>query len=191
MSCYTLKCVNYFIKTKLTHFSLSDDIEDEMNFTTAKINREPRKTKHFIGFIFRNFHKIKLTHLGISSSILRLCTNVKVVLYEATSNQHVVSALFHRSEVSNESTYEIKEVDAYILPKYFEGKIVIETLSPLPRKLPCNIVWDSGHNIVHFNQMIRTPNEMPHIWDEEICPPAFFSFDVEGILYSHLKSINT
>jgi len=166
------------------------DINESSEFSTGKSHSirssSFQKTETYVGFTFLVHHPIVTHGLKILRDFVTTSDSlVRVSLLNSVSREKVVSATFSNSENISGSDILEKTVDPYVLPKGFEGQIIVELKGNKSRqsnlKQPdCWLQWNNASGLITFLQLIRNVNEKPVPFQYTSCTYASLTFTIHG-----------
>jgi len=191
----------YFEHNLIAFFFLFPDINKSSEFSTGKSHsvksNSSQKTETYVGFTFLVHHPIVTHGLNILRDFVTTSDSlVRVSLLNSVSREKVVSATFSNNENISGSDILEKTVDPYILPKGFEGQIIVELKGSKSRqsnlKQPdCWLQWSNASGLITLLQLIRNVNEKPVPFQYTSCTYASLTFTVHGNLLGNCICPNT
>ena len=114
-----------------------------------------------IGFDFKVNHDIVIDKLGVFVNDLdSISGSVKVMIYDTWRREPVAISRFspHQPGVSHNG-FNYRPVEQYILPKDFEGTIVVEGLNYDQQNVGCMNVSRNGKGLISIKQFFRYGKE--------------------------------
>lgn len=185
----------YFEHNWITFFFLFPDINKSSEFSTGKSHSIKsssfQKTETYVGFTFLVHHPVVTHSLNVLRDFVTTSDSlVTVSLLNSVSREKVVSATFSNNENISGSDILEKTVDPYVLPKGFEGQIVVELkgskLGQANLKQPqCWLLWNNASGLITFLQLIRNVNEKPVPFQYMSCTYAYLTFTIHGNLLQY------
>ncbi|GBN41071.1 UDP-GalNAc:beta-1, 3-N-acetylgalactosaminyltransferase 2 [Araneus ventricosus] len=134
----------------------------EKFFTANEIrtdNCSSNLEKHFYGgFSFQVNYPVVVTQLGILSPLLLQNTETKVAIMDPQSKEIIVQASVSLNKSSAVHGYLYADVDPILLPKNFEGMILVEGY--LKEKSCLDMVWNDGGGIITFKRIYPTQEHL-------------------------------
>jgi hypothetical protein len=180
----------YFEHNLIAFFFLLPDINESSEFSTGKshsINSSSfQKTETYVGFTFLVLHPIVTHGLSILRDFVTTSDSlVRVSLLNSVSREKVVSATFSSNENISGSDILEKTVDPYVLPKGFEGQIIMElkdnkSVQSNLKQPDCWLQWNNASGLITFLQLIRYVNEKPVPFQYMSCTYASLKFAIHG-----------
>lgn len=171
-----------------SHFLLLfPDMKEYSEFSTGEVDAiKMRVFPSYVGVTFLVHHPIVIR----SMNLLRDCVAVtdgfvRVSLLNAVTREKIVSATFSNSENNSGSDLLEKTVEPYILPKGFEGQVIVELIGNKSGNISldhseCWLQWNNGSGLITFLQLVRNVNEKPVPFHEMSCIHACLTFTLHG-----------
>lgn len=191
----------YLERNLIAFFFLLPDINTSSEFSTGKsrsINSSSfQKTETYVGFTFLVHHPVVTHGLNILRDFVTTSDYlVRVSLLNSVSREKVVSATF--SNIENISGFDIleKTVDPFVLPKGFEGQIIVELKGKKSgqsnlKQPDCWLQWNNASGLITFLQLIRNVNEKPVPFQYTSCTYASLTFTIHGNFLGYCICPNT
>jgi hypothetical protein len=138
----------------------------------------------FAGCTFLVQHPVVVHSLRISADFVTVAnTYCKVSLYNLVTRERIVSATF-LNHGSNSTMIE-KLTEPYVLPKSFEGQIVVEVNEDTGMKkalsqTACRMQWSDAGGLITYQQLVRRVHEKPMAFHYSSCMPILMTFTVHG-----------
>ena len=179
----------------IAFFFLLPDINESSELCTGKYHSVKsssfQKTEMYVGFTFLVHHPIVTHGLNIRRDFVTTSDSlVRVSLLNSVSREKVVSATFSNNENISGSDILEKTVDPYVLPKGFEGQIIVEMKGNKSgqsnlKQPDCWLQWNNASGLITFLQLIRNVNEKPVPFQHTSCTYASFTFTIHGNLLGY------
>ncbi|CAL1280465.1 unnamed protein product [Larinioides sclopetarius] len=155
----------------------------EKFFTANEIrtdNCSSNLEKHFYGgFSFQVNYPVVVTQLGILSLLLLQNSETNVAIMDPQSKEIIVQASVSLNKSSVVHGYLYADVDPILLPKNFEGMILVEGY--LKDKACLDIVWNDGGGIITFKRVYSTPEHLDcKVFSSEVKIALSIRFFVPG-----------
>ncbi|KAJ9578409.1 hypothetical protein L9F63_005367, partial [Diploptera punctata] len=160
----------------------SVDLKDSSSFSTGEISTAQEQMEMFAGITFLVQHPIVIHSLAISAEFVTVSkTYCKVSLYNSVTRERVVSATF--SSHDNNSTLLEKSVEPHVLPKNFEGQLIVELSTDTGMKkilgqTGCWMQWNNAGRLITYQQLVRRMLEKPVAFHYNSCLPISMTFTV-------------
>ena len=163
------------------------DMKEASSFSTGEIllNTAQTEMEMFVGFTFLVHHPIVVRNLGISAEFVSVSnTYCKVSLYNPITREKIVSSTF--TIHGNNSTLLEKSVEPYVLPKSFEGQLIVELSEDTGMKKAlsqagCWLQWNNAGGLITYQQLVRRIHEKPVAFHYNSCLPVLLTFTVHGM----------
>jgi len=191
----------YLEHNLIAFFFLLPDINKSSEFSTGKsrsINSSSfHETETYVGFTFLVHHPVVTHGLNILRDFVTTSDGlVRVSLLNSVSREKVVSATFSNIENISGSDILEKTVDPYVLPKGFEGQIIVELKGKKSgqsnlKQPDCWLQWNNASGLITFLQLIRSVNEKPVPFQYTSCTYASLTFTIHGNLFGYCICPNT
>ncbi|GFY61032.1 UDP-GalNAc:beta-1,3-N-acetylgalactosaminyltransferase 2 [Trichonephila inaurata madagascariensis] len=110
------------------------------------------------GFSFQVNYPIVITKLGILSSLVLPDSEVKVALLDVQSKEVIVQTLISLNQSNDIYSYVYANVDTILLPKNYEGLILVEGY--LKGTACSDTIWNSGGGVITFKRVYPTPEHL-------------------------------
>lgn len=168
------------------------DIKGSSEFSTGDTDtagsRIFQRTETYAGFTFLVHHSIIIRSLNILRHFVTAADCfVQVNLMNSITREKIVSATFLNDGSDSGSDLLEKAVEPYILPKGFEGQVIIELIGSKSGKISLNhsqcwLQWNNASGLITFLQLIRNKNEKPVPFHYMSCTYACLTFILHGML---------
>jgi hypothetical protein len=117
---------------------------------------------------------------------------VQVNLMNSVTREKIVSATFSNDGNNSSSDLLEKFVEPYILPKGFEGQVIVELIGNKSGKISldhseCWLQWNNASGLITFLQLVRNINEKPVPFHYMSCTFACLTFTLHGMLLGYLS----
>jgi hypothetical protein len=180
----------YFERNLIAFLFLLPDINESSEFSTGKSQSTNssnfQKTETYVGFTFLVLHPIVTHSLNVLRDFVTTSDSlVRVSLLNSVNREKVVSATFSINENVSGSDILEKTVDPYVLPKGFEGQIIVELKGNKSgqsnlKQPDCWLQWNNASGLITFLQLIRYVNEKPVPFQYTSCTFASLTFTIHG-----------
>ncbi|XP_069685169.1 UDP-GalNAc:beta-1,3-N-acetylgalactosaminyltransferase 2-like isoform X3 [Periplaneta americana] len=176
------------------------DATGSSEFSTAEIDLIPKKNplemELYIGFTFLVHHPIVIRSINVQKDLVTATTGlIRVSLINSFSREKIVSATFSSNENNSGPILLQKSVEPYVLPKGFEGQILVETINNKRKEITlnlsdCLLQWNNASGLITFLQLIGNVNENPVSFHDRSCTFTSLSFSLHerGELQLHVAN---
>jgi hypothetical protein len=185
----------YFQHNLIPFFFFFSDISESSELSTGKTHSIEasnfQKKETYVGFTFLVHHPIVIHSLNILRDFVTATDSlVRVSLLNSVTREKVVSATFSNNENISGSDLLEKIVDPYVLPKGFEGQIIVEPKGNKSgqsnlKQPDCWLQWNNASGLITFLQLIRNVNVKPVPFQYMSCTYACLTFTVHGNLLGY------
>jgi hypothetical protein len=162
-------------------------MKEYSGFSTGEVNAiKMRIFPSYVGVTFLVNHPIVTRSMSVLRDYVAATDGfVQVSLMNAVTREKIVSATFSKSENNSGSDLVEKTVEAYILPKGFEGQIIVELIGNKSGNInldhsECWLQWSNGSGLITFLQLIRNANEKPVPFHDMSCTHVCLTFTLHG-----------
>ncbi|PSN48328.1 hypothetical protein C0J52_03410 [Blattella germanica] len=134
------------------------DLTEDSLFSTGKLQTEETKQEMYAGFTFIVQHPIVIHSISLSAIFLStIQSHVKVSLYSPDAGEKIVSATFPKSS-NYSSELLVKPVEPHLLPRGFEGQLIVEVnegvgIKAALNQAGCLLQWSDGGGLITFQQL--------------------------------------
>jgi hypothetical protein len=173
------------------------DIKGSSRFSTGEVDavkvRIFQKTETYIGFTFLVHHSIVIHSLHLLRDFVTAYDGfVQVSLINSVTRERIVSATFSNNGNNSGPNLLEKTVEPHILPKGFEGHVIMKPIGKKSGKASLNhsqcwLRWNNASGLITFLQLIRNINEKPVPFHYMSCTYACLTFTLHGKLLGHLS----
>ncbi|XP_067009959.2 UDP-GalNAc:beta-1,3-N-acetylgalactosaminyltransferase 2 isoform X2 [Anabrus simplex] len=135
------------------------------------------------GFSFIVQHSIVVKRLGVLSTIVTHLGEVRVSLLDSATGQRITSATFTATdeEVPVSSVILTRPVKAYLLPKGFEGQVLVEMNEWPVMNISCHFQWMNLNGVIRFLQLMRRKEERPCQFTNNSFTPVTMLYTIHDI----------
>lgn len=156
----------------------------ERFYTAYQIKNTMCPAKPFYqGFSFQINYPVIITKLGLLSSFLLQDSEIKVALMDIQSKEVIVQAFISSNESNDIGGYVYSNVDTILLPKNYEGLILVEGY--LKDTACSHTIWNNGGGVITFKRVYPTSE---HLESKKYSPDlnvassiGFYIPDVENL----------
>lgn len=140
----------------------------------------------YVGVTFLVHHPIVIRSMNLLRDYVAVTDGfVQVSLMNAVTREKIVSATFSERENNSGSDLVEKTVEPYILPKGFEGQVIVELIGNKSANISldhseCWLQWNNGSGLITFLQLIKNVNEKPVPFHDMSCTHACLTFSLHG-----------
>ncbi|XP_046387408.1 UDP-GalNAc:beta-1,3-N-acetylgalactosaminyltransferase 2-like [Ischnura elegans] len=170
-------------------FNLLNGVTEKSEFTAGRFRQSDCvNCDKFLGFSFVVNHPIVIRRLSALKELVERYNGLKVSLLDSATKQSIVSTRFDRSNMTD-SPITSQVIDEFVLPKGYEGQIIVENEEFVP-EFDCKLEMYDQSGVVRFLQLLPTFDLKPIAFYNSSCTPVTMVYSIYELeeLQSHIIS---